>query len=271
MMTRFRSSSLLGLLAALLVGLPGSLHAGMEAFLRLEDIKGEATDKRHSQEIQILAWSWGLSQTVARTSGGTSVGKPDFQNLQLTKYSDASSPALLAACARGDIIKKGVLTVRKVAGTSIDFYQIELEQILISSITLGGSGGEDRLTENISLNFGKLRVTYFPVRKHQAEPGVDSSWSIPDGQGSQSQVSPSKAAYISYLGSELTFASGAPTTTLTWPSVAGVTYRLRFSERPEGPYQAYGDYPSAGDGTTTITLPVSAVGSFFLVEQIASP
>jgi type VI secretion system secreted protein Hcp len=32
---------------------------------------------------------------------------------------------------------------------------------IVTSVSTGGSGGEDRLTENVSLNFGKVKVEYF--------------------------------------------------------------------------------------------------------------
>jgi type VI secretion system secreted protein Hcp len=32
---------------------------------------------------------------------------------------------------------------------------------MVTSVSTGGSGGEDRLTENVGLNFGKVKVEYF--------------------------------------------------------------------------------------------------------------
>jgi type VI secretion system secreted protein Hcp len=32
----------------------------------------------------------------------------------------------------------------------------------VTSISTGGSGGEDRLTENVTLNFGKVTFAYTP-------------------------------------------------------------------------------------------------------------
>mgnify|MGYP000259423087 FL=1 len=37
--------------------------------------------------------------------------------------------------------------------------------LLVSSVSTGGSGGEDRLTENITLNFAKVSVEYTPQAK----------------------------------------------------------------------------------------------------------
>ena len=56
---------------------------------------------------------------------------------------------------------KGTLLVRKAGENPVDYLQIDMEEIIITSVTMGGSGGEDRLTENISLNFGKFKFEYF--------------------------------------------------------------------------------------------------------------
>ena len=37
-----------------------------------------------------------------------------------------------------------------------------MEEVLVTSVSEGGSGGEDVQTENITLNFGKVKVEYTP-------------------------------------------------------------------------------------------------------------
>ena len=54
---------------------------------------------------------------------------------------------------------------------------------IISSISTGGSGGEDRMTENFSLNFGKVEYEYTP----QSDVGgtgtaTKSIWDIKAGK-----------------------------------------------------------------------------------------
>ena len=39
-------------------------------------------------------------------------------------------------------------------------HQITIDEVLITSVSTGGSGGEDRLTENITLNFAKVKFEY---------------------------------------------------------------------------------------------------------------
>ena len=46
-----------------------------------------------------------------------------------------------------------------------------MKEVIVSSVSGGGSGGEDRLTENVTLNFGQVSVEYFL----QDEKGVTKS------------------------------------------------------------------------------------------------
>ena len=35
----------------------------VDMFLKIGDIKGESADDKHAGEIDVLAWSWGMSQS----------------------------------------------------------------------------------------------------------------------------------------------------------------------------------------------------------------
>jgi type VI secretion system secreted protein Hcp len=133
----------------------------VDMFIKIGDIKGESKDDKHKEEVDVLAWSWGLSQTgsFAHGAGGGS-GKVSVQDISLTKYVDASSTALMLAACKGTHIKQAVLTVRKAGDTPLEYIKITLDSVLVSSLSTGGSGGEDRLTENLSLNFAKFKVEY---------------------------------------------------------------------------------------------------------------
>jgi type VI secretion system secreted protein Hcp len=39
-----------------------------------------------------------------------------------------------------------------------------MSPVLVTSVDTGGSGGEDRLTENVTLNFAKVEVGYTPQK-----------------------------------------------------------------------------------------------------------
>jgi type VI secretion system secreted protein Hcp len=132
-----------------------------DMFLKLTDIKGESKDKVHKDEIDILAWSWGASQSATmHMGGGGGGGKVAVQDLSCTKYNDKSTVILMQHCFQGKHIAEGKLTVRKAGGKPIEYLTISMKDILVSSVSAGGSGGEDRLTENVTLNFAKVSVKY---------------------------------------------------------------------------------------------------------------
>lgn len=134
----------------------------VDMFLKIETVKGESLDKTHKGSIDILAWSWGMSNSSnAHAGGGAGAGKVNVQDLSVTKFIDASSTALALACANGTHFTKAVLTVRKAGKTPLEYLKITMdEKVFVNAYTTGGSGGEDRLTENIVLNFAKVKVEY---------------------------------------------------------------------------------------------------------------
>ncbi len=133
----------------------------VDMFLHLDKIEGESLDKEHAKKIDILAWSWGASNSgTAHMGPGAGSGKANFQDLSITKYVDKASPTLLKFVSDGGHIAEGTLFVRKAGGNPLTYIKIEMKEILVTSLSTGGSGGEDRLTENVSLNFAEFKVIY---------------------------------------------------------------------------------------------------------------
>lgn len=143
----------------------------MDMFLVIKDIPGETKDKVYSKKggIDVLAYSWGLSQSgTAHTGGGSGSGKVSCQDISCTKYVDQATNLLMMHCMTGKHIPEVTLVVRKAGGDSpLEYMTYKLSNVLVSSQSQGGSGGEDRLTENLSLNFQKIEFIY----KVQAEKG----------------------------------------------------------------------------------------------------
>jgi type VI secretion system secreted protein Hcp len=151
----------------------------VDMFIKIGDIKGESTDSKHKGEIDVLSWSWGASQSgSAGIGGGGGAGKVQLQDLTITKYIDKATPTLFKMCCDGTHIEKDtILTVRKAGGTALEYLKITLQKTMVSSITTGGSGGQDRLTENITLNFAKIKIDYTPQNEKGAgEAAVTQGW-----------------------------------------------------------------------------------------------
>jgi len=140
----------------------------VECFLKIEspDIKGESKVDGFADQIDVLAWSWGASQSgTMHVATGGGAGKANVGDLSVTKWVDKASPNLLQAVISGKQFGKATLTCRRAGGdAAVPYLLIEMEKVIITSHTLGGSGGQDQFTENLSLNFAQYKKTYTPQK-----------------------------------------------------------------------------------------------------------
>ena len=136
----------------------------VDMFIKIGAIKGEAQDGTYKGAdgwIDVLAWSWGASNSgTTHILSGSGSGKASFQDISLTKYIDAASPDLMKSTAKGTHHTEAKLIVRKAGDTPLDYLTYTLKDVIITSLSTGGSGGEDRLTENVTLNFGAFEMVY---------------------------------------------------------------------------------------------------------------
>ena len=151
-----------------------------DMFIKIDDIKGEAQDAKHTDEIDILSWNWGMTQTgTAQMGPGGGAGKVQVNDLTFTKYVDRSSPILLKQCCSGKHLKMAVLVVRKAGGTPLEYLKITMEDLIVASVGHGGSGSDDKLTENITLNFARVKLEYVPQKKDgSGDASIPMGWDI---------------------------------------------------------------------------------------------
>ena len=158
----------------------------VDMFIKIEGIDGESKDDSHKGEIDVLSWSWGASNSgSAHRGGGTGTGKVDFQDVTLVKWVDLSSPLLMLHSANGKHIPEATLVVRKAGDKPLEYMTIKMTNILVTSYQTGGSGGEEALTESVSLNFEKCEYKY----ASQTEKGAKDKekglkWDIAANTGS---------------------------------------------------------------------------------------
>ena len=86
----------------------------------------------------------------------------------------------MKCCMTGKHFEDGMLTVRKAGGDPLEYLKIKMQGVLVTSLSTGGSGGEDVLTENVSLNFAKVHVWYTP-QKEDGTPEAEkkAGWHVP--------------------------------------------------------------------------------------------
>jgi type VI secretion system secreted protein Hcp len=134
-------------------------------FARIGMIKGESQDDRHKDEIEVLSWSWGLSEsgTPAHAGGGAS-GKAQFQDFSFTHHVDRASPLLMAACATGKHIKDATITVRKAGETQPEYLVITMSGVVVTSVSASGSADGGAPFEGVTLAFAKVDLEYKPQK-----------------------------------------------------------------------------------------------------------
>jgi type VI secretion system secreted protein Hcp len=152
----------------------------VDMFLKLDGLNGESKDKVHTKEIDILSWSWGMSNSgSAHVGGGIGAGKVNVQDLCVCKFVDASSPKLMLNCCNGQHFANAELTVRKAGGAALEYIKVKMAEVMITGITSGGSQSEDRLTENVILNFAKVSVDYTPQKDDGSKgTAIPFAWDI---------------------------------------------------------------------------------------------
>lgn len=144
----------------------------IDCFLKIGGLNGESQDQTYKGWIDVLSWSWGMSQSgtthLGRGGGG---GKVSVGDISFTKYVDLSSPSLIKSCTLGQHFEDAHLVVRKAGDTPLEYLKIDFKTVLVSSFSTGGSGGDDRVMESITLNFREFHLFYV----EQEESGAAGS------------------------------------------------------------------------------------------------
>ena len=136
--------------------------ASADYFLKIEGVEGESSDAKHKGQIEIDSFSWGVSNAGSMASGGGGgSGKASFQDFHFTKTVDKSSPKLMEAATTGEHLRSVELVVRKAGGDQLEYYKIELQDVVITGYSTTGSSGEAP-TESVSFNYSKIMFEYTP-------------------------------------------------------------------------------------------------------------
>lgn len=144
----------------LALALPSTAHAALNAYLKIDSIRGESTDAVHKEEIEVASWSFSTNiEASARPGGGASAAKACLSELVLVKPVDRASPPLLQAAMLGQHLRDATLTVRREgAAKAQDYLVIRMSDVLVTSVKQAGGG--DSTLEEIALDFATLRMTY---------------------------------------------------------------------------------------------------------------
>ena len=152
----------------------------VDMFLKIDGIKGESQDRDHLDQIEIMSFSWGLSQTGTMAfGGGAGAGKVQFQDFHFTNAISKASPLLFLKCATGEHIKEATLSARKAGGEQQDFLIIKMNDVLISSYQTGGSSGGELPSDQVSMNYAKIEYSYKPQKPDgNLDTAISAGWDL---------------------------------------------------------------------------------------------
>jgi type VI secretion system secreted protein Hcp len=151
----------------------------VDYFLKLDGIPGESADAKHKGEIDVLAFSWGVSQPGSPgPGGGGGAGKAIFEDLLVVARTSKASPKLWHACAIGQHLKSAVLTCRKAGKGQQEFLTVTLSDVVITSYEIDGSDEELPL-DQIALGFAKVETEFVPVGlSGKPQSAVKTGWDL---------------------------------------------------------------------------------------------
>ena len=133
----------------------------IDTHIKFDGVDGEATHKDHKGEIEVLSWTWGLSNAGGISGGGSGKGKADPGDFSFMHLYDKASPNLAKKCAQGTHFKEVTVTSRKAGEGQKDFLKIVMKEVFINSCQPSGSSGGD-INESVSMTYGSIDFAYKP-------------------------------------------------------------------------------------------------------------
>lgn len=168
---------------AVMVSLIGaSAEADAAAFMKLGDIKGEATDNQHKDWIIIDSFSCGIENMDKKFEKGgkkdrkTSVG--ELQECTISKSMDSASAQLAQFSINGNSPGTAEIHFVETAGTdgkSVTYLKYKLDEASIKSWSISGDA-DDRPTEEVAFYYNKIAFAYTPNGEPRPEPTNIMSW-----------------------------------------------------------------------------------------------
>jgi type VI secretion system secreted protein Hcp len=146
-------------------------------WVKIDGCDGEATDDAHKKEIDIEAYSWGMTHPIDPGGTGQSAGESTASQLTVTKTVDKASPNLMKFCMNAKSFPKVLLTCRKRGENPIEYLKITMKNSVIGSIQNSGTGDGAPAMETVSFAFTAVEVEYTPQKDDGTPDGaVTMKW-----------------------------------------------------------------------------------------------
>ncbi len=161
-----------------------------DCFLKIDGVPGESTDDKHSDWIELMSYSHGVSQPssgAASSGGARSAERCDHDDYSVVKSIDKASPKLALFCCNGSHIKEIKMELCRATGDKQKYMEVVMSDVIVTSVRPGGSaqGGESLPLEEVAFNYGKIEWAYTETDHKTGKPkgDVKTHWDLVANKG----------------------------------------------------------------------------------------
>ncbi|SFO84545.1 type VI secretion system secreted protein Hcp [Cohaesibacter marisflavi] len=165
-----------------------------DAFLYFKD-----KDKPHGETLdsfmgkhdafELSEFGFGAENTanIGSATGGGGSGKATFKPFTIKKRTDTASCALFQQMCRGTHYDEAILELRRSGGSEkssgATVLKISFMMVYVTDMGWNGSDGDDILEEDLTFEYGAIKIEYFQqgkdgkVKKPTVSGGAEAVWS----------------------------------------------------------------------------------------------
>lgn len=146
-------------------------------------IKGECQLTGYTDMIELLSYSHGVAQQITGDQSNTkrTSGKPNHQDMTVTKYMDLASCQMIDFCNQAKNIPTATITVGQNDGGKVTKLIVyTLTNALVSSVSVGGGGG-GKPQETVTFNYTAISWAYITGQSAGADSGntiATATWNL---------------------------------------------------------------------------------------------
>lgn len=146
------------------------------------------TDIKAGNVFEIDDFSFDIEQVlnIGSQSSGAGAGKVTFNPFQITRKTDRASPVLFTMCCAGMHFQQVSLYLRRAGGAATGtsmasgttFLRFDFGLVAVKTISWSGSDGDEACKEEVTFEYGALKVRYLQQDVSGAAKGapIPGAW-----------------------------------------------------------------------------------------------
>lgn len=265
-----RSSLILGVLTAVALA---DARGAYNAYLHIDGVRGDSQAEGREAWIDITSLSHGMSRVSEVSGDGAGWSKSEHADVTVQKLVDSASPVLAALCAKASVLPEVTVDLVRQDESAVRFYRVLLKNVSVARVEMQAATTDGVARELVALRFGYVEWTYTEYHAAGAPAGDHITyWNLELNEGgtlSSGDKDPPPEADFRMRASLRLTSDDANSGLLTWSSVAGKHYEIYYAPTLEDGFDTlWATVESAGDGTTSFTVPIVGQMGFFVVKEV---